>query len=97
MSIFVTLDDEICYVHKHLLDLNTTGISLFWVIMVDNIDEKGFEILSIARIVGMGNSTLHHVFEKIVRQSPIEYLKKNQLHQARLLIVSNSLNTSEAA
>jgi hypothetical protein len=28
-SIFVSLDDEICYGHKHLLDLNTTGISLF--------------------------------------------------------------------
>ena len=71
MSIFVTLDDEICYGHKHLLDLNTTGISLFWVIKVDKIDKKGFEILSIARIVGMGNSTLHHVFEKIVGQPPI--------------------------
>ena len=65
--------------------------------MVDNIDEKGFEILSIARIVGMGNSTLHHVFEKIVGQPPIEYLKKNRLRQARLLIVSNSLSASEAA
>jgi hypothetical protein len=56
--------------------LNTTGIILFWVILVDNINKKGFEILSIARIVGMGNSTLHYVFEKIVGQPPIEYLKK---------------------
>ena len=65
--------------------------------MVDKIDKKGFEILSIARIVGMGNSTLHHVFEKIVGQSPIQYLKKIRLHQARLMIVSNGLSSSEAA
>ncbi|MGD1967566.1 MAG: hypothetical protein PVH74_02205 [Desulfobacterales bacterium] len=45
--------------------------------MVDKIDKKRFEILSIARIVGMDNSTLHHVFERIVGQPPIEYLKKN--------------------
>ena len=71
-SIFVTLDDEICYGHK-----NTTGISLFWVIMVDKIDKKGFEILSIDRIVGMGNSTLHHFFEKIVGNRQLSTSKKN--------------------
>ncbi|MGD9011021.1 MAG: hypothetical protein PVF62_01455 [Desulfobacterales bacterium] len=65
--------------------------------MVDKIDKKRFEILSIARIVGMDNSTLHHVFERIVGQPPIEYLKKNRLHQSRLLTVSNSLSASEAA
>jgi len=65
--------------------------------MVDNIDKKGFEILSIARFAGMGNSTLHHVFEKIVGQPPIEYQKKIRLHRARLLIVGNSLSASEAA
>ncbi len=45
----------------------------------------------------MGNSTLHHIFEKIVGQSPIQYLKKIRFHQARLMIVSNGLNASEAA
>jgi AraC-like DNA-binding protein len=45
----------------------------------------------------MGNSTLHHVFEKIVGQLPIEHLKKIRLHPARLLFVCNSLIASEAA
>jgi len=58
---------------------------------------QALDISSIARFAGMGNSTLHHVFEKIVGQSPIQYLKKIRLHQARIMIVSNGLNTSEAA
>jgi len=55
------------------------------------------DISSIAKFAGMGNSTLHHAFEKIVGQSPIQYLKKIRLHQARLMIVSNGLSASEAA
>jgi AraC-like DNA-binding protein len=58
---------------------------------------QSLDISSIARFAGMGNSTLHHVFEKIVGQSPIQYLKKIRLHQARLMIVSSGLNASEAA
>ena len=58
---------------------------------------QSLDISSIARFAGMGNSTLHHAFEKIVGQSPIQYLKKIRLHQARLMIVSNDLNASEAA
>jgi AraC-like DNA-binding protein len=58
---------------------------------------QSIDISSIARFAGMGNSTLHHVFEKIVGQSPIQYLKKIRLHQARLMIVSNGLSASEAA
>jgi AraC-like DNA-binding protein len=58
---------------------------------------QSLDISSIARFSGMGNSTLHHVFENIVGQSPIQYLKKIRLHQARLMIVSNGLSASEAA
>ncbi len=58
---------------------------------------QALDISSIARFAGMGNSTLHHIFEKIVGQSPIQYLKKIRLHHARLMIVSNGLNASEAA
>ncbi len=58
---------------------------------------QSIDISAIAKFAGMGNSTLHHVFEKIVGQSPIQYLKKFRLHQARLMIVSKGLNASEAA
>lgn len=64
--------------------------------MQENFNQS-LDISSIARFAGMGNSTLHHVFEKIVGQSPIQYLKKIRLHQARLMIVSNGLSASEAA
>ncbi len=58
---------------------------------------QSLDVSSIARFAGMSHSTLHHVFEKIVGQSPIQYLKKIRLHQARLMIVSNGLGASEAA
>jgi len=49
-----------------LPDLNTPEISLFWVIMVDSMNKKGFDISSIARFAGMSKATLHHVFEKFI-------------------------------
>jgi len=58
---------------------------------------KQHNITSIARHAGMSNSTLHHVFERFVGQSPIQYLKKIRLHQARLMIVGKGHNASEAA
>ena len=58
---------------------------------------QSLDVSSIAKFAGMGNSTLHHVFENIVGQSPIQYLKKIRLHRARLMIVSNGLSASEAA
>ncbi len=59
--------------------------------------KQSIDVSSIAKFAGMGNSTLHHAFEKFVGQSPIQYLKKIRLHQARLMIVSHGLNASEAA
>ncbi|MBW2252687.1 MAG: helix-turn-helix transcriptional regulator [Deltaproteobacteria bacterium] len=45
----------------------------------------------------MSKSTLHHIFERFVGQSPIQYLKKIRLHQAQLMIVGKGYNASEAA
>ena len=59
--------------------------------------KQSLDVGAIAKFAGMGNSTLHHAFEKFVGQSPIQYLKKIRLHQARLMIVSQGLNASEAA
>jgi len=58
---------------------------------------KPHNISSMARYAGMSKSTLHHVFERLVGQSPIQYLKKIRLHQARLMIVGEGFNASEAA
>ena len=38
---------------------------------------QSLDVSAIAKFAGMGNSTLHHAFEKLVGQSPIQYLKKN--------------------
>ncbi len=58
---------------------------------------QSHNISSIAGFAGMAKSTLHHAFEKTVGQSPIQYLKKIRLHNARKLIVINGQSASEAA
>jgi len=54
-------------------------------------------ITSIARYACMSKSTLHHAFGKFVGQSPIQYLKKIRLHQARIMMVGKNYNAGEAA
>jgi len=58
---------------------------------------KQHNINSIAGYAGMSKSTLQHVFKRFVDQSPIQYLKKIRLHQARLMIVGKGYNASDAA
>ncbi len=58
---------------------------------------KALDVASIARNAGMGESTLHHAFREIVGLSPMQYLKRLRLHQARTLIVSQGLDVGEAA
>ncbi len=58
---------------------------------------KQHDISSIAKYAGMSKSTLHNAFEEFVGESPIQYLKKTRLHQARLMIINKEHNVSEAA
>ena len=53
---------------------------------------KPHNIATIAGYAGMSKSALHHVFERFVGQSPIQYLKKIRLHQAQLMIVGKGLS-----
>jgi AraC-like DNA-binding protein len=55
------------------------------------------DVNTLARHVGLGSSTLHHAFKRTVGMSPMQYLKKIRLHQARLMMVSGGLNVGEAA
>jgi AraC-like DNA-binding protein len=59
--------------------------------------ERPLNVQTIARKAGMGESTLHHVFKEAVGMSPMQYLKKIRLHQARLMMVSDGLGAGEAA
>ncbi len=54
------------------------------------------DITSIARSCNMSESTLHHTFKEATSLSPIQYLKKVRLHQARLMMVSTGLGAGEA-
>ncbi|MCP4185355.1 MAG: AraC family transcriptional regulator [Hyphomicrobiales bacterium] len=54
------------------------------------------DITSIARNCNMSESTLHHTFKEATSLSPIQYLKKVRLHQARLMMVNAGLGAGEA-
>jgi len=58
---------------------------------------RSLDIATIAQTAGMGKSTLHHTFKQVLGMSPVQYVKKIRLHRARLMIVSDGLNSGEAA
>lgn len=55
------------------------------------------DVDSLARMVGMSASTLHRSFKEVTALTPIQYLKTVRLHRARVLMLSDGLNASEAA
>lgn len=55
-----------------------------------NVDE-------LARQAHMSTSTFHHNFKSVTSISPLQYLKKIRLHQARFLMLHDGANAGEAA
>jgi len=62
----------------------------------ENIDQP-LDVATIAKKVGMGSSTLHHVFKEATAMSPMQYLKKLRLHRARTLMIGQGLSAGEAS
>jgi AraC-like DNA-binding protein len=63
------------------------------------LNEQFSERLSIediARQAGMSTSSLHHKFREVTGMSPLQYLKKIRLHNARTMMVEQGLQAGEA-
>ncbi len=58
---------------------------------------ESIDIGTLAKTTGMSPSTLHHHFKEVTTYSPIQYQKRVRLHRARVLMLTDGLNASEAA
>ncbi len=54
-------------------------------------------IEALAEMAAMGVSTLHHHFSGVTQMSPLQYQKHIRLHEARRLLLTESLDASTAA
>ncbi|MBW1879856.1 MAG: AraC family transcriptional regulator [Deltaproteobacteria bacterium] len=77
-------------------DSNTHRVSRVQRFLEENYAER-LDISTIAHSSGMSESTLHHTFKAVTSLSPIQYLKKVRLHQARLMMAHTGLSAGEAA
>lgn len=55
------------------------------------------DVAAIASAAAMSPSTLHEHFKAVTSESPLAYLKKIRLHQARRLLLHDHLSAGEAA
>ena len=58
---------------------------------------QDFDVTGMAEMANMSPSTFHLNFKAATSLSPLQYLKKIRLHQARDLMIQQGLNASEAA
>src|SRR5690606_12315566 len=59
--------------------------------------EKSFKIEELAEIANMSVSTLHRHFKEVTAMSPIQFQKRLRLQGARHLLLSESIDATEAA
>lgn len=64
--------------------------------MEKNLHER-LDVPTIARAVGMSPSSFAHSFKAVTTVSPIQYLKRQRLKRARLLLLKEGYGASEAA
>ena len=64
--------------------------------LMDRAFEQRFSIPALARKAGMSPSTYYQRFRDVTALSPLQYLKRIRLHQARALIVSGTAITQAA-
>ncbi len=82
---------------RHLL-LRDSG-SYRIINLISYLNEHYTEQLSIdeiALIANMSTSALHQKFRNITCMSPLQYLKKIRLHNARILMLERGINASDA-
>lgn len=58
---------------------------------------RALDVDRLAREAGMSVPAFHAHFKAITRTSPIQYLKSTRLHQARLLMVRNTMTAAAAS
>lgn len=58
---------------------------------------KPLRVEELARVAGMGVSTLHHHFRMLTAMSPLQYQKQLRLQSARSLMLNNGLDAASAA
>lgn len=59
--------------------------------------DHALRIEELARLAGMGESTLHHHFRSLTAMSPLQYQKRIRLHEARRLMLTDRLDAGVAA
>jgi AraC-like DNA-binding protein len=57
---------------------------------------KPLQIDSLAKLVNLSTSTLHHRFKSITAMSPLQYQKQLRLHEARRLMIAEGLDVAAA-
>jgi AraC-like DNA-binding protein len=77
--------------HNHLSDMN--GV-------IDLIHERFADDLSVedlAKSLNMSSTMFHQHFKELTATSPIQYVKTLRLHKAKIFMVQDGLNASQAA
>ncbi|WP_232226693.1 AraC family transcriptional regulator [Algiphilus aromaticivorans] len=64
---------------------------------IRNHFDQPLDVPSLARIANMSPSALHHGFRAVTSSSPMQYLKKIRLHQARTLMLHDGVGAGIAA
>jgi len=64
---------------------------------IRNHYKEPLDVPAIARSAYMSPSTLHHDFKAVTSSSPMQYLKKIRLHEARLLMLREDKTAAGAA
>ncbi len=58
---------------------------------------KGFMVEELAQHAGMSPSSFHHHFKAVTGMTPIQYQKRLRLHEARRILLVDSLDVGEAS
>jgi len=64
---------------------------------IENHYAENLSVDALATEVNMSVSAFHHNFKAVTQTSPLQYLKRYRLHQARLLMLHDGLKASAAA
>lgn len=64
---------------------------------IENQFAESLSVEMLAAEVNMSVSAFHHNFKAVTQTSPLQYLKRYRLHQARLLMLQDGLKASAAA
>jgi transcriptional regulator GlxA family with amidase domain len=95
--IYLLLQNNSDFLKDYVLEGTLTSQIVKAISEIKNNYQETINMKTLAKNIGIGESTLYQNFKKITLMSPLQYQKKIRLEEARNMLINQNMEASQVA